>query len=191
MTIHPQPLAGIVRVGPFAGYYQRFEELIAGSNKMVLYFIHSRRWRENHDAAIKAFLGRDGTSMEIFLPDLGNHELMFSLSRRFEDGPLTHTLVVDAYRYCARMAKDYGKPADIWLFSRYPAYSFYQFDQCAVIALYSNTAGKKEVPAFEVSNDGLLGRFLGTDIDDLKRECRQRAAATLEELIGNVTGEIT
>ena len=191
MTSVPEPLAGIVRVGPFAGFYQRFEDLIGDSTRMALYFIHSRRWRENHDAAIKAFLGRNSTTMEIFLPDLGNHELMFSLSRRFEDGPLTPTLVVDAYKYCARLARDYGKPADIWLFGRYPAYSFYQFDQRAVIALYSNTAAKKDLPAFEVSNDGLLGRFLATEIDGLKRECRRRAPDTLEELIGHVTGEVT
>jgi hypothetical protein len=191
MTSLPEPLAGIVRVGPFAGFYQRFEDLIGSSTRIVLYFIHSRRWRENHDAAIKAFLGRNGTSLEIFLPDLGNHELMFSLSRRFEDGLLTPTLVVDAYKYCARMARDYGKPADVWLFGRYPTYSFYRFDQRAVIALYSNTAAKKEIPAFEVSNDGLLGRFLATDIDDLKRECRRRSPDTLEELIGDVTGEVT
>ena len=191
MTSLPEPLAGIVRVGPFAGFYQRFEDLIGSSTKIVLYFIHSRRWRENHDAAIKAFLGRNGTTLEIFLPDLGNHELMFSLSRRFEDGPLTPTLVVDAYKYCARLAREYGKPADIWLFGRYPAYSFYQFDQRAVIALYSNTAAKKDLPAFEVSNDGLLGRFLATEIDGLKLECRRRAPDTLEELIGNMTGEVT
>jgi len=191
MTSLPEPLAGIVRVGPFAGFYQRFEDLIGSSTRIVLYFIHSRRWRENHDAAIKAFLGRNGTTLEIFLPDLGNHELMFSLSRRFEDGPLTPTLVVDAYKYCARLAREYGKPADIWLFGRYPAYSFYQFDQRAVIALYSNTAAKKDLPAFEVSNDGLLGRFLATEIDGLKLECRRRAPDTLEELIGNMTGEVT
>ncbi len=190
MTSLPEPLAGIVRVGPFAGFYQRFEELIGGSSRMVLYFIHSRRWRENHDAAIKAFLGRDGTTIEIFLPDLGNHELMFSLSRRFEDGPLTPTLVVDSYKYCARLAREYGKPVDIWLFSRYPAYSFYQFDQRAVLALYSNTAAKKDVPTFEVSTDCLLGHFLATEIEGLKRECRRRAARELEEIIGTAS-EVT
>lgn len=183
MTSLPEPQAGIVRVGPFAGFYQRFEELIAGSNRMVLYFIHSRRWRENHNEAIKAFLGRKDTVFEIFLPDLENHELMFSLSRRFEDGPLTPTLVVDAYRYCARLAREYGKPTDIWLFSRYPSYSFYQFDQRAVLAFYSNTAAKKDIPAFEVSTDGLLGKFLATEIDDLKRECRRRGPEELENVV--------
>ncbi|HEX7337394.1 MAG TPA: hypothetical protein VF252_09305 [Gemmatimonadales bacterium] len=183
MTSLPEPQAGIVRVGPFAGFYQRFEELIAGSNRMVLYFIHSRRWRENHNEAIKAFLARKDTALEIFLPDLENHELMFSLSRRFEDGPLTPTLVVDAYRYCARLAREYGKPTDIWLFSRYPSYSFYQFDQRAVLAFYSNTAAKKDIPAFEVSTDGLLGKFLATEIDDLKRECRRRAPEELENVV--------
>jgi hypothetical protein len=176
---------GILRVGSFAGFYQRFEELIAESSRMVLYFIHSRRWRENHDAAIKAFLRRSGTTMQIFLPDLENHELMFSLSRRFEDGPLTPTLVVDAYRYCARLAREYGKPEEIWLFGRYPAYSFYQFDERAVLALYSNTAAKKDIPAFEVSTDGLLGRFLASDIEDLKRECRRRPP----EMLDTITGE--
>ena len=187
MTTQPELLAGIVRVGPFAGFYQRFEDLIAESSRMVLYFIHSRRWRENHDAVIKAFLGRTDTTLEIFLPDLDNHELMFSLSRRFEDGPLTPTLVVDAYKYCARLARDYGKPADVWLFSRYPAYSFYQFDQRAVIAFYSNTSAKKDMPALEVTTDGLLGKFLATEIDGLKRECRKRTPAELEAFISNAT----
>ena len=58
--VEPDP--GIVRIGPFAGFVPRFDELIASSSSMVLYFIHSRRWRENHDAAIKAFLGREGTA---------------------------------------------------------------------------------------------------------------------------------
>jgi hypothetical protein len=178
--------AGILRVGSFAGFYQRFEELIASSSRMVLYFIHSRRWRENHSAAIKSFLGRQDTTLEIFLPDLENHELMFSLSRRFEDGPLTPTLVVDAYRYCYRLAREFGKPTDIWLFGRYPAYSFYQFDQQAVLALYSNTAAKKDIPAFEVSTAGLLGKFLASDIEDLKRECRQRTPDDLEAVISTV-----
>jgi hypothetical protein len=187
MTSLPEPLAGIVRVGPFAGFYQRFEELIGSSKKLALYFIHSRRWRENHDAAIKSFLARTDTTMEIFLPDLENHELMFSLSRRFEDGSLTPTLVVDAYKYCARLAREYGKPADVWLFSRYPAYSFYQFDKRSVLALYSNTAAKKDLPAFEVSNDGLIGSFLTTEIDGLKRECRRRAPDELEAVVANAS----
>ena len=188
MASLPEPQAGILRVGPFAGFYQRFEDLIGVSTKMVLYFIHSRRWRENHDEAIKAFLGRKDTTLEIFLPDLENHELMFSLSRRFEDGSLTPTLVVDAYKYCARLARIYGKPAEIWLFGRYPAYSFYQFDQHAVIALYSNTTAKKDLPAFEVTLDGLLGRFLASEIQGLKLECRRRVPNELEQMI-DATGE--
>jgi len=175
--------SGIVRTGPFAGFYQRFEELIATSSQMALYFIHSRRWRENHNAAIKAFLARSNTRMEIFLPDLESHELMFSLSRRFEDGPLTPTLVVDAYRYCARLAREYGKPAEVWLSGRYPSYSFYRFDQSAVMAFYSNTAAKKDVPAFEVSNDGLMGTFLASEIEGLKRECRRYSPDELENVI--------
>ncbi len=89
----------ILRVAPFAAFVPRFDELIASSSTMVLYFIHSRRWRENHDAAIKAFMSREGASVEVFLPDLENHELMFSLEKHFDDGPLIPAMVEDAYRY--------------------------------------------------------------------------------------------
>jgi hypothetical protein len=183
MTAAPEPLSGIVRVAPFASLFPRFEELIASSTRMVVFFIHSRRWRENHDAAIKSFLARDGTTLTVFLPDLENHELMFSLEKHFDDGPQIPTLVVDAYRYFARLARDFRKPVPIWLFGRYPTFSFYGFDDRAVIALYSNAATKKELPAFEVTTDSLLGRFLETEIEDLKRECRGRAPDELETVI--------
>ena len=139
-----------------------------------MYFIHSRRWRENHDAAIKAFLAREGTSLEVFLPDLENHELMFSLEKHFDDGPLIPALVMDAYRYFARLAREFSKPTEIWLFGRYPTYTFYRFDRRAIVALYSNTAAKKHLPAFEITTEGLFGEFLASDIEDLKRECRRR-----------------
>jgi hypothetical protein len=175
-------MAGIVQVAPFAGFFQRFEELIASSTQMTLYFIHSRRWRENHAAALQAFLARANTRLEVFLPDLENHELMYSLGRhrgRPPDRGHGHR----AYRYFARLARDFKKPADIWLFGRYPTYSFYRFDERAVIALYSNTASKKDLPAFEITNDGFLGEFLAADTEDLKRECRKRAPGDLEAVI--------
>jgi hypothetical protein len=178
--------SGIVRVVPFPAFFQRFEELIGASTRMVVHFIHSRRWRENHDAAIKAFLARDGTTLEAFLPDLENHELMFSLGKHFVDGPQIPALVVDAYRYFARLAAEYEKPARIWLFERYPTYSFYRFDNRAVMALYSNTTSKKgDLPAFEITIDSLLGRFLNADTDDLKKECRACAPGELEAVISN------
>jgi hypothetical protein len=189
MTSASDALPGIVRVAPFAAFVQRFDELIRSSNQMSLYFIHSRRWRENHDAAIKAFLGRETASLEVFLPDLENHELMFSLGKHFEDGPQIPGLVADAYRYFARLARTFKKPTEIWLFGRYPTYSFYKFDDRAILALYSNTASKKELPAFEITSDCLLGTFLAEDIEDLKKECRRRAPEELETVISQATAD--
>src|SRR2546429_510680 len=128
---------------------------------------------------------RPGTTLEACLPDLESHELVFSLGKHFEDGPLIPALVADAYRYFARLARDFGKPAHVWLFDRYPTYSFYRFDERAVIALYSNTTAKKELPAFEVTAHGILGKFLAADMDDLRKECRKRVTQDLEVVIAN------
>ncbi|HEV8357227.1 MAG TPA: hypothetical protein VGQ17_10730 [Gemmatimonadales bacterium] len=181
----PDPATGIVRVGSFNRFIQRFEDLIGASTRMVLFFIHSRRWRENHDAAIKGFLERNGTSLEVFLPDLEDHELMFSLGKHFDDGPQIPGMVVDAYRYFGRLAREYRKPADLWLFARYPTFSFYRFDEHTVMAPYSNSAARKDLPAFEVTNESALGKFIARDIADLKKECRQRSPESLEEVIGS------
>lgn len=182
-TTPPEAQGGIVRLETFGGFFQRFEQLIGSASRMSVYFIHSRRWRENHDAAIKAFLSREGTSLEVFLPDLENHELMFSIARHFDDGPLVPALVVDGYKYFGRLAREYGKPAHIWLFSRYPTYTFYRFDERAVMALYSNTAAKKELPALEVTAEGALGQFLASDIADLRKECRKIPSEDLDIVI--------
>jgi hypothetical protein len=176
--------ADLVRLGTFGSFYQRFEDLLAESSSMSLYFIHPRRWRENHDAGIKSFLRRGGT-LEVFLPDVEHHELMFSLVRHFDDGPLIPSLIVDAYRYFARLARDYLQPTSVYLFNRYPTYSFYRFDRRAVLAMYSNSVAKKELPAFEIADGSLLGTFLQADIEDLKRECRRRGPVELEEVIRN------
>jgi hypothetical protein len=181
----PDPFAGLLHLGPFAGFVPRFEALIAGASRMELFFIHSRRWRENHDAALKAFLARPDTTLEVFLPDLESHELLFSLEKHFDDGPLIPALVADAYRYFVRLGRDARKPIEIRLFGRYPTYSFYGFDDRAVIALYSNSTAKKELPAFEFERDSILGRFLAADLGDLRKECRTRSAEDLETAIGN------
>ncbi len=188
MATAPDRLTGLVGLAPFAALWQRFEDLIASANLMTVYFIHSRRWRENHDAAIKAFLARSGTSMEVFLPDLENHELMFSLARHFDDGPQIPGLVTDAYRYFTRLAREFGQPSQVWLFNKYPTYSFYTFDDRAIIALYANTAAKKDLPAFEVITDSYLGRFLLKDTEDLRSECRRCAAQDLEVVIQDSIG---
>ena len=54
-----------------------------------------------------------------------------------------------------------------------------------MIALYSNTSAKKELPAFELTAGGVLGTFLAADMDDLKKECRKRASQDLEVVIAN------
>src|SRR5260370_4093710 len=108
MTASSEPPFGIVRVAPFAGLVHRFDDLIGSSTTMALYFIHSRRWRENHDAAIKAFLGRAGTTLEPFLPALESHELMFSLGKHFQDVPLIPALVAEPHRSFRRRARDYA-----------------------------------------------------------------------------------
>jgi hypothetical protein len=164
-------LAGIERVAPFAGFVQRFDELIAGSTQMVLYYIHSRRWRENHDAAIKAFLGRPETTLEVFPPIFEpDPTALWYLRTDLRSRPCGR------HRYFARLARDFQNPVRSGV--QPVSHLFLLPDDRAVIALHQHGC-QKELPAPRSRRTASLP-VLDADIEDLRRECRARAGGADE-----------
>jgi hypothetical protein len=96
-----------------------FPELINSAKEIKTYFVHSRRWRENHHDELKEFLTRQSTKMTVFLPDLASAPLVDMLRLHFDDGPYVPGFVGDAYRYYASFAKRFPKKVIIYLFTIY------------------------------------------------------------------------
>ena len=164
---------GLVRFGLFPDFTDDFNSLLAESTKVILYFIHSRRWRENHNDAIHALLSRPESTLTVFLPDLGNQHLIASLVGHFDDGPHVPGFIADAYRYFTDFHREFGGKVRVLLFSEYPTYSFYKFDDTVIAAMYPTTPIRKSVPAFHFKCDGTFGEFLFKDIEHLLSECNE------------------
>ena len=173
---------GLVRFGLFTDFIEDFNRLLNESKEVVLYFIHSRRWRENHNDAIRTLLTKPKSSLTVFLPDLANKQLVTGLTGHFDDGPHIPGFIADAYRYFADLQREYPGKVRILLFNDYPTYTFYRFDDAVIAAMYPTTAIRKSVPAFYLKMDGTFGEFLDKDIEQLFVECKEPSASGLLQI---------
>lgn len=175
---------GLVQARLFVDFVEEFKVLLGSARRLSLYFIHSRRWRENHNDQIVEFIERAGTQLEVFLPNLGNSSLIRLLQAHFDDGPQIPGFVADAYRYFGELTDRYPGRVLIRRYDHYPSYSFYRFDDEAVIAFYPNTPARRGVPALRIRNDSPFGRFLENDLAELRLQCPEATETALRDAGG-------
>lgn len=173
---------GLLRAGVFQDFTAEFDGAIRSASQMTLSFIHSRRWRENHADRIREFLQRPGTKLTVFLPDATRRSMILEFVDHFEDGPSVPRLLADAYDWFANLAEEFPKRVSVRLAQLYPTYSFYRFDDRAIVAMYPTTRLKKPVPTFDVRLDGLFGGFIETDCIELERTARKVGIDDLRKL---------
>jgi len=174
---------GIAKVGYFSEFNDVFKELIPKSDEMTLYFIHSRRWRENHADLLDAFLEKRNHKLTVILPNLENKRLILSIKEHFDDGPQMEAFIKDAYRYFADILKRRPQGIDIRLLDLYPTYSLYKFNNSMVVAMYPASSRKKDVPTFQFIKGGKYWDFVEDDIQWMLSNSTPLTLSKLNELI--------
>jgi hypothetical protein len=162
------PNLGIISCKFFKDFADDFDRLFKSSNELTTFFIHSRSWRENHHDKIKEFLSIKGNKYTAFLPDFLDKQLMQTIQANFEDGAYIPTMIKESYNYFLLLQKEF-KNCKIKVYKHYPSYSFYKFGSTAIVAMYSTTPTKKNVPTFLLKQGGGFWNFLSTDIKTLEK----------------------
>jgi len=178
------PSTNVVRL--FSDYTDTFSKLLGEATFARLYFIHSRRWRENNLSGINALLLRGGR-LHIFLPDLNNHSLINSLQSHFDDGPGIPSFIADAYRYFGNLRNLYGTKVNIRLFKLHPTYTFYEFDDRVIVAMYPLTTLRQDVPALEIMKTSRVYSFFKSDIRMLRKASSSVSRKKLQSQIEKYT----
>jgi hypothetical protein len=169
----PLKRVGFVGTAFFPDYAKRFEEILDQAREITLYFIHSRRWREDNHDRILRFIKKKKSKMLVILPDLTNQNLIKNIQGHFDDGPYIPGFIADAYRYFVSLQNATQGTVEIRLSQKYPTYSFYLFNKkTAIVAMYPTTTLRKSVPTFEIKIKGDYGDFLSSDLKQLKIESR-------------------
>lgn len=160
-----------------------FERYFYSARSITTFFIHSRRWREDHATLIREFLARKGTQMTAFLPQHGDPILHEVFRRNFTDGPQIPSLVEDACCFYADLQKEFPGRVKLLCVKNYPTYSFYKFDDSAIVAMYPTTSRKKSVPSFHIKPGSALGAFVNDDIERLAETARQPTKTELRRYL--------
>lgn len=168
--------------GFFGDFSGDFGDLIISARRITLYFIHSRRWRETFLSHVEQALSGPCELFEVYLPDMTNTLLREAIASHFEDGPFVAGLTIEGYDYWRRLQERYPGKVEVRLFDCYPTYSFYRFDNDIIVAMYSNTTRKKEVPAFRITADSSYWSFIQDDIDQVKN-CSPLTSQQLKALV--------
>jgi hypothetical protein len=162
----------------FSDFAPKFGSLITKAQVITLHFIHSRRWRENNLDQLEQALGGNCELIEVFLPDITDPLLREALITHFEDGPFVPGLVIEGLDYWRRLIRKYPTKIHVRLFDLYPTYSFYRFDSSVIVAMYPNSARKKDVPTFQTDTNSPYWSFIADDLDQV----RHKNPLSIEEL---------
>lgn len=157
------------RINGFDSFTSSFPGYIGRSSSLSVLFVNSRRWRSNNYDSLVSFLEKQG-NLEVYLPDLQNKPLIAALEGHFVEDELIRGMIADAYRYFLDLSLGYPKQIKIRLFQTFPTYSFYKFDDLAIVAMYPFTRQRRNVPSFEIALSGPFGNFLKAELTLLEKE---------------------
>lgn len=157
-----------------ADFFEAFDfgPYFDNAKTLTTFFIHSRRWREDNTEDIRSFLRRKDTCLTAILPQPKDAVINNVFRRNFEDGPQIPSFVEDACCYYVALQKEFPGRVRLLFVQNYPTYSFYQFDELTIVAMYPTTARKKGVPTFLVKAGSAFAEFVKDDIDRMLQSAR-------------------
>lgn len=167
----------------FTKFDKFFDQFFKNAKNIITSFIHSRRWRENNDSQIKSFFNKEDTKWTFLLPDIEDDNLIKNLKAHFDDGLTMTSKIIDCYDFCSNLMRAYPNKVDLYLYSFYPTYSFYKFDDKMVVSFYPLTDERKNTPTLCVDLKSEINEFYVSDCESQIKKSRKINLQTLLELI--------
>ena len=169
--------AGLDRVfSTFKSHDLDWPHLFRHSDKLDIFVSYAYTWRNEREPLLKEMMSRPGARIRVVLPDSDDKTTLNNLCLAFGyDEPKLKSSIADAiefYKKLGESAQGKGATVQVYVAPRNTLISWYQFDDHAVLALYSHR-GKEPVPTFVCKSDGFLYAFLKNDYDELVRVGRK------------------
>lgn len=182
--IKPDLRLRIKQFGLFPEFDSHYKRLFTESQKVTTYFIHSRRWRENNLENISQFFQRDGVYWTVFLPDVRNEQLIDHLEMHFLDGSTLRQKIQDAYLFFLQYMEMYPDKLSVYMYSLYPTYTAYLFDDSLIVSMYPLTNDRRATPAFMLDNSSPDAEFFIKDLEDISTTSMQLEIQDIKDIFG-------
>lgn len=145
-----------------------WDDLIRSARHVDLLFSYARTWRSTHQAALRDLFTRSDTRIRIVLPDHQDEGLMEALGRSYDKTPdEVREGVLDALAFFEELRAAGKANVSLKLHPNPPAYSYYRFDDRAIITLYRNSVKKGLVPVLDCRDGGVLFQMTKDDFGEV------------------------
>ncbi len=143
-------------------------------NKLDIFFAYARTWRNTHLEDLQKVASRHDARIRVVLPDPDDAQVVRELARRFDYTPETlKELILEAEAYFKDLRKyagDGGAKVDLWYLPAAPHFTFYRFDNIAIMALYTHRKERTPVPTFVCEMGGTLYDYIRKEFDAMVKQ---------------------
>jgi hypothetical protein len=166
--------AGLLRIG--ANYLNDLEwdGLFADAHELDIFAAYGQTWRNLHARQLHHLAERPGTRIRVFLPDTTDPSTMSVLADRFAIAPDELIRRIEATRDdYEKMRQPGGARIEVYYRPGDRIFSFYRFDETAVIGFYSHNPNRlASIPAFVCTAPGGLYQFVSDELRAIEQQSR-------------------
>lgn len=139
-----------------------WDSLFKNSRNIDIFFAYGRTWRGSNSERLTTFLKRSNVRLRLILPDPENTGVVAELARRFNAAPgdVENRIRESARDFLEFSKSPRGSAVEIWYVPVAPLFSYYLFDNSAVLTLYTHRKKRTSVPAFLLTKEGSLYKYL-------------------------------
>lgn len=147
-------------------------ELFKNVRELDMCFVYARTWRHINTLYLQDLASKPDVRIRVIIPDPENIEIIKELSQRFEMTP--DELKKQINEAVAELENIFDENCkakySLWYLLTTPVFSFYKFDNTAIITLQRYGKDIGGLPAFEVKKGGDLYRFIENELNSILNE---------------------
>src|ERR1700688_4697803 len=151
--------------------------LFKNACRLDLFVAWGATWRNTQAEQIEKLLSDPDAKLRVVFPDPEVPHIRESLAARFTmDGEAVKRMINEArdfFQHQKEKASGRGK-LEIYFSAVVPVFTFYKFNNKAVLALYNHRIGKTPVPALVCDRDGFLFKFIAAEFEGILADTRTR-----------------
>lgn len=159
--------SGLVTVTTKALREVDWPELFKNARELDMCFAYARTWRHMNTLSLQDLASRSDVRIRLIIPDPENVKIIEELSRRFEMTPdeLKNQINESIAELNDIFNENCKAKYSLWYLLTTPVFSFYRFDNTAIITLQRYGKYRGGLPSFEVKKGGDLYQFIENELN--------------------------
>jgi hypothetical protein len=147
-----------------------FPTFLKEANKVDIFVVYANTWRANFEQELRLLARKPGARVRVFFPDPANTSLMTELAIRLGSPNAAAMkqkieVAIAEFRGIFNTKENPGLDFSVWVHKQAPLYSFYRFNNVAVVTLYKHSYGRGDAPTMIAQRGGSMYSFLEADVD--------------------------